>query len=181
MSITPLAKLRVTRTQIPAHERFPNTAIQQRPLLIYHDVFSAPSAATIEAHLTDVGAALPQWRYTMYVTSHFHSMTHEVLGVARGRARLCFGGEDNPGRAEPEVRAGDLLVVPAGVAHRLREDVDGGFEMVGAYPAGRAWDMCYGKKCEEEKVEGIAKLPWFDRDPVYGDEGPVFGAGEGES
>ena len=180
MSITPLPELRVTRTQIPAHGLFPNTSIQQHPLLIYHGVFPTPSAAVIESHLTRVGVARPQWRYTMYATSHFHSTTHEVLSVVRGRARLCFGGEGNPGRVEPEVRAGDLVVVPAGVAHRLLEDVEGDFEMVGAYPGGRGWDMCYGKKGEEERVEGMGKVSWFERDPVYGDEGPVLEKGEGE-
>lgn len=72
------------------------------------------------------------------------------------------------------VERGDVLVVPAGVGHRLLEEVEGPFEMVGAYPrGGRTWDMCYGKEEEREKVEGIRKLGWFERDPVYGDEGPA--------
>ena len=72
------------------------------------------------------------------------------------------------------VESGDVIVVPAGVGHRLLEDVDGGFVMVGAYPVGRDWDMCYGKEGEEGKVEGIGRLGWFERDPIYGDEGPVL-------
>ena len=68
---------------------------------------------------------------------------------------------------------GDVLVVPAGVAHRLLEDMDGGFEMVGSYERGKSWDMCYGRKGEEEKIEGIRQLRWFRRDPVYGDDGPA--------
>lgn len=70
---------------------------------------------------------------------------------------------------------GDVVVVPAGVGHRLLEDLEGGFEMVGSYPTGKNWDMCYGKEGEEGKVDGIKKLGWFERDPVYGDEGPVLG------
>lgn len=72
------------------------------------------------------------------------------------------------------VRKGDVVVVPAGVAHRLVTDVKGGFEMVGSYPVGESWDMCYGKKGEEGKVRGIKALAWFGRDPVYGDQGPVL-------
>ena len=34
--------------------------------------------------------------------------------------------------------------------------------------------MCYGKAGEEEKVEGINNLRWFEKDPLYGDEGPVL-------
>jgi uncharacterized protein YjlB len=53
------------------------------------------------------------------------------------------------------------------------EDIKGGFEMVGSYPRGLSWDMCYGKKGEEGKIKGIEKLRWFEKDPVYGEGGPV--------
>lgn len=111
---------------------------------------------------------------TRYSTSHFHSTSHEVLAIAHGEARLCFGHEDNPKKVEAVLTKGDVIVMPAGVAHRLLEDLRGGFEMVGCYPNGCSWDMCYGKKGEEAKIEGIKKLKWFSRDPVYGDEGPVL-------
>lgn len=66
----------------------------------------------------------------MYSTSHFHSTSHEVLGIADGRARLCFGHEDNPEKVEEIVSKGDLVIIPAGVSHRLLHDIEGGFEMV---------------------------------------------------
>lgn len=66
---------------------------------------------------TDV--VVPQWQYTMYQQSHFHSTTHEVLSVVAGQARLCFGGEENPERVETVVNVGNVMIVPAGVAHRL--------------------------------------------------------------
>ncbi|KAL3954759.1 hypothetical protein ACCO45_010322 [Purpureocillium lilacinum] len=175
----PLSSLRVSRHYIPAWNMIPNTSIQNRPLLIYHSVFpSGTSPSAIETHLSRVGAVAPQWRFTMYDTTHFHSNTHEVLCVTHGRARLCFGGEDNPGRLEPVVEGGDVVVVPAGVGHRLLEDMGPqGFQMVGSYPVGApAWDMCYGRGGEETRLEGIRKLGWFDRDPIYGDEGPVLDA-----
>lgn len=100
--------------------------------------------------------------------------SHEVLGIANGKARLCFGHEDNPDRVEETVARGDVIVIPAGVAHRLLEDLDGGFQMVGCYPNGCNWDMAYGKKGEEESIGNIAKLAWFARDPVYGNEGPAL-------
>jgi len=62
------------------------------------------------------------------------------------------------------------------VAHRLLDDIDGGFTMVGSYPKGKGWDMCYGKEGEEDKVNGIEALGWFERDPIYGDEGPSLQA-----
>ncbi|CAG7555754.1 unnamed protein product [Fusarium equiseti] len=174
MSLTPLASLRVSKHLIPAHNLIPNCSLQQKPLLHYHAAFQRPiSASKIESHLTSIGAVTPQWRYTMYSQTHFHSTSHEVLCISHGRARLCFGGEENEGRVEPVVEQGDVVIVPAGVGHRLLEDLDGGFEMVGSYPEGCDWDMCYGKKGEESKVNAIKDLSWFRKDPIYGDKGPA--------
>lgn len=177
VSLTPLSALRVSRHGIPAYGLIPNTSLQGKPLLIYHSAFAgSPSAQKIESHLRSLGVVDPQWRYTMYTTTHFHSTTHEVLCVSNGSARLCFGGEDNDDRVELTVQPGDVIVVPAGVGHRLLEEVgDSGFEMVGCYPRGsQQWDMCYGAPGEESKILDIENVPWFQRDPIYGAHGPVL-------
>lgn len=85
-----------------------------------------------------------------------------------------FGGEENPERVEVRAEAGDVIVVPAGVGHRLLEDSTGNFQMVGAYSPGKQWDMCYGKQGDEDKSKAISTLTWFQRDPLYGDEGPAL-------
>ena len=71
------------------------------------------------------------------------------------------------------MKQGDVIVVPAGVAHGLLED-RGDFCMVGSYPGGKSWEMCYGRDNEANKVQKIKHLDWFDRDPVYGNEGPAL-------
>lgn len=109
----------------------------------------------------------------MYSASHFHSTSHELLGISNGEARICFGHEDNPKKVEEILRKGDVVIIPAGVAHRLLEDLTGEFEMVGAYPVGCSWDMCSGKTGEEQKIEKIRSLSWFKKDPLYGDDGPA--------
>ncbi|KAK3706380.1 hypothetical protein LTR37_012758 [Vermiconidia calcicola] len=173
--LTPLKELAVLKHQIPSHSLTPNTSIQNKPLMIYRSAFpNTTDASQIESQLSSVGVVTPQWRYTMYDFSHFHSTSHEVLGIAAGKAKLCFGHEDNPKRVEETLQKGDVVIVPAGVSHRLLEDIDGGFSMVGCYPTGWSWDMCYGKSGEESKIEKIKDLPWFKRDPVYGDDGPVL-------
>ncbi|KAL7795895.1 RmlC-like cupin domain-containing protein [Trichoderma ceciliae] len=155
---TPLSKLRVSKHQIPAHHLIPNSSLQSKPLIIYHSAFSPSDASAdqIESHLLKIGVVTPQWRYTMYNTTHFHS-------------------EHNPGRVEPVVKRGDVIVVPAGVSHRLLQDIDGGhFLMVGSYPNGKDWDMCYGNEHDESKINNIRRLSWFDKDPIYGDQGPIL-------
>ncbi|KAM0513035.1 hypothetical protein ACHAPE_008242 [Trichoderma viride] len=175
--LTPLSKLRISKHQIPAHNLIPNSSLHSKPLIIYHSAFvpADASADRIESHVCKIGVVTPQWRYTMYDTTHFHSTTHEVLCVTAGRARLCFGGEHNPGRVESVVGRGDVIVVPAGVGHRLLDDMDGDhFLMVGCYPNGDNWDMCYGSQDEKSKISNIKNLPWFSKDPIYGDQGPVL-------
>ena len=173
MPLNTLASIAVSKHQIPAWKGSPNTSIQQKPLLIYHQAFSDPSATAVEAHLKSVGVVEPQWRHTMYSKSHFHSISHEVLCIVSGAAKCCFGHEDNPGRVEPVLTKGDVVIVPAGVAHRLLED-HGEFQMVGSYPLGHGWDMCYGSKGREDKLKNISKLGWFKKDPIFGDQGPTL-------
>ncbi|KAL2061101.1 hypothetical protein VTL71DRAFT_9153 [Oculimacula yallundae] len=178
LELTPITYLQVSKHQIPRYNLIPNTSIQKRPLLIYHSCFPvSASAASIEDHLISVGVVVPQWRYTMYDITHFHSTTHEVLCVCSGRAKLCFGHESNPHSLTLTVQKGDVIIIPAGVGHRLMDDFQSGFELVGSYPRGMYCDMCCGKKGEAGKVEGIERLKWFERDPVYGDEGPLVDAG----
>ena len=173
--LTPLKSLKVSRHQIPAYKHIPNTSIQSYPLYNNRQAYKpSPPASDIEHYLSSVNVVKPQWRYTMYSESHFHSTSHEVLCVYSGSADLCFGGEENPDRIEPKVSSGDVIVVPAGVAHRLTKD-HGGFSMIGSYPKGCNWDMFYGREGEEEKVKKIGNLDWFERDPIYGDQGHVLG------
>lgn len=86
----------------------------------------------------------------------------------------CFGHELNPDRVELEPCKGDVVIVPAGIAHRLLHNASGNFEMVGCYPPGKTWDMCYGKESEEAKIRQIKLVEWFHRDPTYGTRGPTL-------
>ncbi len=139
--LTSLKDLKVMKYQIPSHGLVPNTSIQNKPLMIYKSTFgSAINASQMESHLNLIGVVTPQWRYTMYSFDHFHSTSHEVLCIASGKAKLCFGHEENPKKVEQVLEKGDVIVMPAGVSHRLLEDLQGGFQMVGCYPVGSNWD-----------------------------------------
>jgi uncharacterized protein YjlB len=189
MPINPLKTLRTSKHLIPSHSPFPNCSLSQKPLLIYHSAFPLPSASSVESHLRHTGVVQPQWRYTMYREHHYHSTTHEVLVVYQGRAKVCFGGLSNPKRVEMQVEKGDVIIIPAGVAHALLNDVgesdhslsvgekggrkEEGFMMIGSYPPGKQWDHCttdLGKEGEER----IKNLGWFEKDPIYGNAGPVL-------
>jgi uncharacterized protein YjlB len=110
------------------------------------------------------------WRNGIYDYVHYHSSAHEVLGVARGHARVRFGG--NEGKVF-ELAAGDLAILPAGTGHqRLSASKD--LLVVGAYPAGGKYDECTGSAAEHAlAVKAIAKVPLPAKDPVYGADGPL--------
>ncbi|ORY60661.1 uncharacterized protein BCR38DRAFT_467718 [Pseudomassariella vexata] len=109
-------------------------------------------------HLNSGGIVDPHWRYAMHSTTHFHSISYEELSISHTSASLCFGGEDNLDMLETWVEKGGVVIVPVGVGHRLLNDVDGAFEMVGS----------------EAKIQLIAKFFWFDQDPVSGDDEPAL-------
>jgi uncharacterized protein YjlB len=111
------------------------------------------------------------WRDGIYSFTHFHSMIHEVLGVAAGRARVCFGGK--AGEAL-EIEAGDVAVLPAGTGHqRLSASRD--FLIIGAYPAQGTYDLCRATPSEHDRAKAlIPKTPLPEADPVYGKSGPLL-------
>lgn len=110
------------------------------------------------------------WRNGVFAFHHFHSTAHEVLGIYAGAATIALGGE---GAVVLDVAAGDVLVVPAGVAHK-RLDARDGFACVGAYPRGQDPDMCRGTALTAARLaETVAALGLPERDPVYGENGPL--------
>jgi uncharacterized protein YjlB len=110
------------------------------------------------------------WRNGIYPYVHYHSMIHEALGVARGRAKVRFGGDN--GR-EIEIAPGDVAILPAGTGHQcLNASKD--FVVVGAYPPSGTYDECRGTKAEHERaMKIIPKVARPKKDPVYGRAGPV--------
>lgn len=112
------------------------------------------------------------WRDTVYDFVHYHSQIHEVMGVARGSARLECGGVK--GRVL-SVKAGDVLVLPAGTGHRLIES-SRDFLVVGAYPQDGTYDECTDTRERPDAAKRIAKVRKPKTDPVHGRGGPLLAA-----
>ncbi|MGQ7260812.1 cupin domain-containing protein [Vreelandella sp. V005] len=151
---------------------YPNSPL---PVLIYRQVLDTGSAEeraeSFEAMFKRHGWP-PAWRYHLYDFDHFHSTAHEALGIFRGQARARLGG---PNGQETVLKAGDVLVLPAGVGHASIE-ADEDFCMVGAYPPGQEPEIERGDpaqlKAAQERVADVA-LP--EDSPVDGSLATLWG------
>jgi uncharacterized protein YjlB len=140
--------------------RFPNSAF---PLLVYRGALPADPAVMERAFAANDWSN--SWRNGIFTYHHFHSTAHEVLGIAAGEVRVAFGG---PAGQEVTVRAGDVVVIPAGVGHRnMGQSRD--LVVVGAYPGGVGYDIRRGDPAEHAAVlRAIAAVPVPAADPVAG-------------
>ena len=100
---------------------------------------------------------------------HYHSRIHEVLGVARGKGRVRFGGRR--GRIFA-LKAGDVAILPAGTAHQCLS-ADDDFLVVGAYPRAGTYDECTTVEERPRARKNIPKVPVPRKDPVCGPSGSL--------
>jgi uncharacterized protein YjlB len=110
------------------------------------------------------------WRNGVYDYLHYHATVHEALGVARGHARVRFGGDR--GR-ELEIAAGDVAILPAGTGHQCIS-ASRDFSVVGAYPPGPA--MHVTRPTPENHAKALKTIPEVKlpkTDPVLGADGPL--------
>ena len=142
------------------------------PLIVYR------SAVVLETDLDPAGIFedlfgrhgwSDSWRNGIYSYVHYHSRIHEVLGVARGNAKVRFGGRR--GRTLT-LKAGDVAVLPAGTGHQCLSASDD-FLVVGAYPLRGTYDECSAPDDRGAAIHDIPKVVRPSLDPVYGRAGSL--------
>jgi uncharacterized protein YjlB len=145
---------------------------QALPLVVYRAAISAGDADAeqrIEALFARNGWS-NGWVNGIYPYHHYHATTHEVLGLARGSARVQFGGPSGP---IVNVAAGDVVMIPAGVAHR-RDWASSDLSVVGAYPGGGDYDLRRTSESEYRTALSLVHaVPPPTSDPVVGPGGPA--------
>jgi len=141
---------------------FPNSHL---PILFYKGVLNIPILfpATSVRHLFEKNNWSNSWDSGIFEYHHYHSTSHEVLGIYSGGTVLRLGGDKG---YKLRVEKGDVLIIPAGVAHRNLDGESVG--VVGAYPDGRKYDMNYGKPYERPQTDrNIKEVPLPGTDPVF--------------
>ena len=147
----------------------PNNSL---PLVVYRGALaeSGDRAAACEAMFARNGWP-GAWRNGIYGHHHYHSTAHEVLGIAAGNARVRLGGDAGK---TVELRTGDVVVIPAGVAHK-RESASPDLLVIGSYPRGQSPDHCRAEPRAHDAAQGrIATVPLPAADPVTGLAGPLL-------
>lgn len=146
----------------------PNNA--SLPLLVYRRAADGETGALASYFESLFGRHgwPPAWRYTIYDYPHFHSTSHEVIGIYRGNAEIRFGDEAG---FTALLCPGDVVIIPAGVSHeRLSASSD--FHGVGAYPEGARVDE---QTPDSEELAAArtraARVPIPSMDPVLGHNG----------
>ena len=166
-----LREVEAAAVRLDGDGTYPNNP--RLPVLVYQGAVALPAAdpaATFETLFAAHGWG-GSWRNGVYSFHHYHSTAHEVLGVYGGEAEVQLGG---PQGIVQRVRQGDVVVIPAGVAHRNLESSPD-FGVVGAYPRGQRPDMCAGEEGERPgSDDNIARVSQPEMDPVYGAGGPLI-------
>ena len=144
------------------------------PLLHYRKVLrfgrKYDPAAVLEK-VFKVNGGGEAWRNGIYDYVHYHSMIHEVLGIARGSATLQLGG--NKGKTV-KVSAGDVIVIPAGVGHECLK-ASATFLVVGAYPPTGTYNEYRGSFQERgQAIKAIRRVGLPGRHPLYGRREPLW-------
>jgi uncharacterized protein YjlB len=143
------------------------------PFLVYKsavDLSGAKDPAAVFEKLFASNTWGDNWRNGIFDFVHYHSSIHEVLGIARGAAKVRFGGN---GGEVLEVEAGDVAVLPAGTGHQ-KLSASSDLLVVGAYPPQGTYDLCRGGGAEHAKaLVSIPQVPLPQTDPVFGANGPL--------
>ena len=201
----------VRKHYLPPTKRIPNSHF---PLLHYPGLLAqkADCSAGKAYDLFSSNGWTVNWifRYGQTQVSHYHSRSHECMAVLTGHATIRFGVADTTtdladstygseweaGGIEIRAKAGDIFIIPAGVAHKTYDtrpiadfalltpgkgqgieaadprqalvDLElSGFTMLGAYPNDTNWDFVAESTDPEDRAKTWA-VPKPEKDPALG-------------
>ncbi|TDM12233.1 cupin domain-containing protein [Macrococcus lamae] len=145
------------------------------PNHIIYPVIVYPQSVTDPAETFKKNGWHGIWENGVYDYHHFHPNAHEVLGIKSGDAELMIGGENGQ---TLKVKAGDVLLLPAGYGHKLLSQSDD-FKIVGAYPNEQEVETLKSYEDLTKIQSQISSVMIPETDPVEGDSGPMFKEWEG--
>lgn len=145
------------------------TPNSQLPVLIYRGLFNDSYESCedwLEENFTKNG-----WARTCHKPLlefyHYHSNTHEVLGVCEGSGYIQLAAKNG---VRTEIEKGDVVLIPAGVGHFCINHSED-FKLVAGYPAAVVPDVRRATQEERETaLENLRSVAMPDFDPILGAE-----------
>ena len=131
---------------------------------------SADPEATIEQIFQNHGWG-GLWRNGVFPLVHYHSRIHEALGIARGRAKVRFGGEKG---VEVDLHAGDVAVLACGTGQLMLvgKPRPRRHRRLPLHRSIRSLPRQPGRTCGI--APSIPAVPLPATDPVHGEDGPLI-------
>ncbi|KAL4906963.1 hypothetical protein BDW74DRAFT_176560 [Aspergillus multicolor] len=160
---------------LPPTPHAPNNLL---PVLHYRNVLPPPLSEESVTQFLTANKWEKRGTWGHIPIRHFHPNSHECYGLFQGSSRLLLGvgGSDKTGGLELAVRAGDVIVLPAGTAHSCVESSED-YRYIGVYPEGcPRWRNEMGSKPIDLAVlrDETKAVAMPEADPVYGVEGPLM-------
>ena len=139
------------------------------PVLIYRGLFD-PAYESCEEWLEEQ-FTLNGWSRTchkpLFDFYHYHSNTHEVLGVCDGACYIQLADKNG---VKTEITKGDVVLIPAGVGHFCVEHSKD-FAVVAGYPDNVIPDVLRPSPENREKaLEKMNEITLPEFDPILHDE-----------
>ena len=171
-AVTPMGEVEVRELRFADDGVVPNNP--DLPALLMRGAIApgaSPEAIAVRLEANGWGGT---WAWRVFPYHHYHPNAHEALAVAADRAELMLGG---PGGERVAMRAGDVVVLPAGTDHRQIE-ASTDFAVVGAYPPGQeAYETVRAEQpYDPATLRRIAAVSRPRADPVHGADGPLIRA-----
>ncbi|MEY3631643.1 MAG: hypothetical protein RL408_1197 [Bacteroidota bacterium] len=140
------------------------------PVVIYKNALQHVANKDFE-HLFCQNGWANNWHDIILTEDHFHSNTHEVLGLQSGQVSLMLGGKNGE---IVNVETGDVIILPAGIGH-YSVDNSVEYQFVGGYPNGAEWNLKFSLQKEDSPsiLTEIANIPIPQKDPLFGIDGPL--------
>ncbi|KAF5563452.1 cupin domain-containing protein [Fusarium napiforme] len=155
---------------VPRTEDAPNNRL---PILVYRDVLPYPRTEETVTRFLTAHRWEKRGTWGHIAIRHFHPNSHECYGIFQGSSTLLLGKIQKGKGVEVPVKAGDVIVLPAGTAHSSLES-SSDYRYIGVYPKGcPKWRNEMGKKSSSVFLDTIDEVAMPEDDPVYGPDGPL--------
>ena len=145
------------------------------PLVLYRggiDLAGSPDPELLIEKTFAANGWGDMWRNGIFPYVHDHSMIHEAMAIARGRAKVRFGGDNGE---EIDIAPGDVVILPAGTGHQpCQAQPRTSWSSAPIRRAANIISAAAARPSTPRRSPRSRKVPLPATDPVFGPKGPLI-------